>query len=76
MITLESPDGMAYVPARENASHPYRKLKRSDGEKALLVIDRYHIASSKLVLPSPFPPEMQFTLGEKDSSWKAIFLKS
>ena len=63
-------------PAIAKESVPCLKLNRSDVEKALFVIERYHTASMRFVFPSPLLPEMQLMFGEKDSSWKAMFLKS
>ena len=34
------------------------------------------MASMRLVLPSPLPPDMQFTFDENESSAKLMFLKS
>ena len=39
-------------------------------------MDRYQIASIRLVFPSPLFPEMQLTFGEKEISWKDMFRKS
>ena len=77
MLNFElTPDGMLYVPISENESHPWRKLNLSLPLNALLVMDKYHIASSRLVFPSPFPPLIQLIFGEKLSSCNSMFLKS
>ena len=64
-----------YVPETAKESVPCRKLNLSDEANALLVIERYHTASIRLVFPSPLLPEMQLMLGANDSSWNAMFRK-